>query len=71
MRSGTVAWFNIEKGLGFIEDENKNLILVDASVIKSKDKELSKGQVVRFEFEEDPSGELLATSVKPGKESGL
>ncbi len=69
MKTGKVAWFNHEKGIGFIEDENENLVLVDASVIKATIKELSKGQTVKFDVEEDPTGKLLATSVKPQKET--
>ena len=71
MKTGKVAWFNVLKGIGFIEDESQNLVLVDASVIKAKNKELSKGQSVTFDFEEDPSGKLLATSVKPQKEHSI
>lgn len=71
MKTGTVAWFNQDKGIGFIEDEEQNLVLVDVSAIKSKNQSLIKGQAVRFEFEEDPSGELIATTVKPHKETAL
>lgn len=67
LKTGKVSWFNQEKGIGFIEDENNNLVLVDVSSITSKKKELVKGQLVRFDFEEDPSGELIATTVKPEK----
>lgn len=67
LKTGKVSWFNQEKGIGFIEDENNNLVLVDVSSITSKNKELVKGQLVRFDFEEDPTGELIATTVKPEK----
>lgn len=67
LKTGKVSWFNQEKGIGFIEDENNNLVLVDVSSISSKKKELVKGQLVRFDFEEDPTGELIATTVKPEK----
>lgn len=67
LKTGKVSWFNQEKGIGFIEDENNNLVLVDVSSIASKKKELVKGQLVRFDFEEDPTGELIATTVKPEK----
>jgi cold shock CspA family protein len=39
MKTGKVAWFNSTKGIGFIEDENLNLVLVDISSIKSKGKD--------------------------------
>ena len=67
LKTGKVSCFNQEKGIGFIEDENNNLVLVDVSSITSKNKELVKGQLVRFDFEEDPTGELIATTVKPEK----
>ena len=67
LKTGKVSWFNQEKGIGFIEDENNNLVLVDVSSITSKNKELVNGQLVRFDFEEDPTGELIATTVKPEK----
>lgn len=67
VKTGKVSWFNQEKGIGFIEDDQNNLVLVDVSSISSKKKELVKGQLVRFDFEKDPSGELIATTVKPEK----
>lgn len=71
VKTGKVAWYNQEKGIGFIEDDEKNLVLVDVSSITSKNKELLKGQLVRFDFEQDPSGELIATTVKPQKDLGV
>jgi cold shock CspA family protein len=67
MKTGKVVWFNSMKGIGFIEDENSNLVLVDVSSIQSKEKtkSLVKGQTVTFEFEEDPSGQSIATVVRP------
>ncbi len=70
MKTGKVSWFNQEKGIGFIEDDENNLVLVDISSVDSKRKELVKGQLVRFDFERDPSGELIATTVKPQKDLG-
>lgn len=67
MKNGKVAWFNSAKGIGFIETENSDLVLVDISSIqtKSKDKSLIKGQIVSFDFERDPSGQSIATVVRP------
>lgn len=67
VKTGKVSWFNQEKGIGFIEDDQNNLVLVDVSSISAKKKELIKGQLVQFDFEKDPSGELIATTVKPEK----
>ena len=73
MKKGKVAWFNSTKGIGFIEDEKSNLVLVDISSIqtKEKSKQLFKGQIVSFEFEEDPSGQSIATIVKPHSEKQI
>ena len=73
MKTGTVAWFNLMKGIGFIEDENSNLVLVDVTSIQTtgKSKVLLKGQVVSFEFEEDPSGQSIATVVRPQVETDI
>ena len=38
---------------------------------KEKSKQLFKGQIVSFEFEEDPSGQSIATIVKPHSEKQI
>ena len=50
MATGTVKWFNENKGYGFIESEDGEECLVHFSEIQSEGfKTLSEGQSVEFE----------------------
>ena len=69
MSTGTVKWFNGEKGFGFIaNDDGGDDIFVHFSAIISDDnyKTLKEGQQVTFDIETDPknSGKLRAANVK-------
>lgn len=49
MQTGTVKWFNSEKGFGFIEVEGGNDVFVHFSAIQSDGyKTLDEGQRVQF-----------------------
>lgn len=49
MQTGTVKWFNAEKGFGFIEIENGNDVFVHFSAIEGDGyKSLDEGQRVHF-----------------------
>ncbi|GAA0376491.1 cold-shock protein [Paenibacillus motobuensis] len=49
MQTGTVKWFNAEKGFGFIEIENGNDVFVHFSAIEGDGyKSLDEGQRVQF-----------------------
>ena len=67
MSTGSVKWFNAEKGFGFISnDEGGEDVFVHFSAINSEGfKTLSEGQKVSFEVEEDPrnSEKLRAVNV--------
>jgi len=69
MNSGTVKWFNPEKGFGFISnDETGEDVFVHFSAIQIDGfKTLTEGQKVSFETEPDPkdSGKLRAINVSP------
>ncbi len=56
MNSGTVKWFNSQKGFGFITDDNGgDDIFVHFSAIESNGfKSLDEGQRVTFNIEKDP-----------------
>lgn len=55
MNSGTVKWFNSEKGYGFITDDNGGDVFVHFSAIqKDGFKTLEEGQKVTFDTEADP-----------------
>ena len=49
MQTGTVKWFNAEKGFGFIEIEEGNDVFVHFSAIEGDGyKSLDEGQRVQF-----------------------
>lgn len=56
MSTGTVKWFNAEKGFGFITDEaNGSDLFVHFSAINADGyKTLAEGQKVTFDVEQDP-----------------
>jgi CspA family cold shock protein len=65
MASGTVKWFNDDKGFGFIEQELGEDLFVHYSEIQVDGfKTLEEGDEVEFEMEETEKG-LAAVDVKP------
>lgn len=69
MNTGTVKWFNAEKGYGFISnDDGGEDVFVHFSAIQTDGyKSLEDGQKVTFETEPDPknSSKLRAVNVTP------
>ncbi|MCP2287968.1 Cold shock protein, CspA family [Nocardia amikacinitolerans] len=57
-RHGTVAWFNAEKGFGFLTpDEDTTAVFVEYSSIETRGyRTLSAGQPVVFTIEHTPRG---------------
>ena len=65
MATGTVKWFNAEKGYGFISQPEGADVFVHFSAIQSTGyRSLEEGQQVEFEVQEGPKG-LQAASVRP------
>ncbi len=65
MATGTVKWFNADKGFGFIEQEIGEDVFVHYSEIQTDGfKTLDEGAEVEFELEETDKG-LSAVQVKP------
>jgi CspA family cold shock protein len=63
--TGTVKWFNNEKGYGFISQSDGADVFVHYSAIDSPGyKSLEEGQQVEFEVQQGDKG-LQATSVRP------
>ena len=65
MATGTVKWFNAEKGYGFISQADGADVFVHFSAIQANGyRSLEEGQQVEFEVQEGPKG-LQAASVRP------
>ncbi len=65
MATGTVKWFNAEKGYGFISQSDGADVFVHFSAIQMNGyRSLDEGQAVEFEVQEGPKG-LQAASVRP------
>ena len=65
MTTGTVKWFNSEKGFGFITVEGGNDVFAHFSAIQGEGfKTLEEGQKVSFEIVEGDRGLQAANIVK-------
>jgi CspA family cold shock protein len=65
MVTGTVKWFNMEKGYGFILPESGKDVFVHHTAIQDKDnKSLDQGQKVRFEIVQGRKGEQATNVTK-------
>ncbi|MEV4443198.1 cold-shock protein [Streptomyces sp. NPDC049577] len=68
MATGTVKWFNAEKGFGFItQDEGGPDVFVHFSAIQSQGfKELTEGQPVSYDVVQGPKGPQAENVVPRG-----
>ena len=69
MNTGTVKWFNSEKGFGFIANDNggDDVFVHFSSIVSDTGyKSLNEGQAVSFDVEPDPknSSKLRAKNVR-------
>lgn len=66
MATGTVKWFNSDKGFGFIapDDGSDDLFAHFSAITGSGFKELTENQKVEFEPERGPKG-MQAANIRP------
>ena len=65
MATGTVKWFNPQKGYGFIEMEGGKDIFVHYNSIQGHGfKSLDEGEQVNFEIRNSPKGEHAENVIK-------
>lgn len=66
MPNGTVKWFNVTKGYGFIEpDEGGNDVFVHITAVQRSGMEgLRDGQKVSYDLEEGRNGRMAAADIK-------
>ena len=65
MNTGSVKWFNADKGFGFIEVEGEDDVFVHFSAIQGEGfKTLEEGQAVTFDIEEGNRGPQATNVVK-------
>ena len=66
MSTGTVKWFNSQKGYGFIqpEDGSKDVFVHISAVERSGIGNLNEGQKVSYEVLRDQKGKLSAENLK-------
>lgn len=56
MSTGTVKWFNAQKGFGFLTNDNggDDVFVHFSAIVSNGFKSLEEGQRVTFEIEADP-----------------
>ncbi len=65
MATGTVKWFNNQKGFGFITPESGSDVFVHHTAIQGEGyKSLEEGQSVEFEIVDGPKGAQAQNVVK-------
>jgi CspA family cold shock protein len=65
MKTGTVKWFNAEKGYGFISIQGEDDVFVHFSAINAEGfKTLEEGQEVQFEVVQGAKGPQAANVVR-------
>ncbi len=67
MATGTVKWFNGQKGFGFIEPDGggKDVFVHISAVERSGLGSLREGQKVSYDLEQDRQGRSSATNLRP------
>ncbi|SUS05971.1 putative cold shock protein y4cH [Candidatus Defluviicoccus seviourii] len=68
MATGTVKWFNAQKGFGFIQpdDGGRDVFLHISAVERSGMGNPNEGQKVSYDLESDRQGRMSATNLRAG-----
>jgi CspA family cold shock protein len=66
MSQGTVKWFNVQKGFGFIQpdDGSKDVFVHISAVERAGLSPLKEGQKVKFEVERGQQGKISAANLE-------
>jgi CspA family cold shock protein len=66
MSSGTVKWFNAQKGYGFIQpdDGSKDVFVHISAVQQAGIDHLSEGQKLQFDLERGQQGKVSAVNLR-------
>ena len=66
MSSGTVKWFNAQKGFGFIQpsDGSKDVFVHISAVERAGMQTLNEGQSLSYELEQGREGKTSAVNLK-------
>jgi CspA family cold shock protein len=66
MASGTVKWFNAQKGYGFIQpdDGSKDVFVHISAVQRANLSTLNEGQKIRYEIQSGQQGKLSAENLQ-------
>ena len=66
MASGTVKWFNAQKGFGFIQpsDGSQDVFVHISAVERSGMGNLSEGQKITFDVERGQKGKFAAVNLR-------
>ncbi|HOT82452.1 MAG: cold-shock protein [Rhodospirillales bacterium] len=68
MATGTVKWFNAQKGFGFIQpdDGGRDVFVHISAVERSGMGNPHEGQKVSYDLESDRQGRMSATNLRAG-----
>jgi CspA family cold shock protein len=68
MSTGTVKWFNAQKGFGFIvpDDGSKDVFVHISAVERSGIGNLTEGQKLSYDLETGRQGKVSAVNLKQG-----
>jgi CspA family cold shock protein len=68
MSSGTVKWFNAQKGYGFIQPDDgaKDVFVHISAVQRAGIDHLSEGQKLQFDLERGQQGKVSAVNLRLG-----